>query len=193
VLEGDRDGGSYQWMELQSHQLSAGYFNPPDVAAAKHLHSWLLDRSVYFLGMSGLDIECLDVMIGFNLDYQGNRDAIVAEALLGGSPLSCFTAEPGVQAVECEPAMVISLDEECYVQARLSLETRCSSYQVRTGNYDEEPISVYFTVRRYPAPGKMLHAQTAFTEQLDTCEDLTCRLIVPQVIHPIVAAIASGR
>ena len=57
VLEGDRDSGSYQWMELQSHQLSAGYFNPPDLPSAYELHSWLLDRVVYFLGIGGLDVR----------------------------------------------------------------------------------------------------------------------------------------
>jgi len=114
VLEGDRDAGSYQWMELQSHQLSAGYFNPPDLPSAYELHSWLLDRVVYFLGIGGLDVEAIDVLFGLNLDYRGNRDAIVAEALLCDGPLSALAAEHPARAIECQPNLVMALSEDCY-------------------------------------------------------------------------------
>ena len=193
VLEGNRDSGNYSWLELQARRLSAGCFNPSDSQAAYYLHRWLLERSVYYLGISPLDVECLDVTFGFNLDYQGNRDAVVAQALLSGSPLWAITAEQDARAVECEPVIVFALDENCSLQARISLETRCSSYQIRTGNYDNEPISVYFAVRRYPRPGQTLNSPASFDRQTELCEDLAGRVIVPQVVRPIAAAIASAR
>jgi len=192
VLEGDRDNESYQWLELQSHRMTAGYFNPPSLSAAYRMHDWLLDRSVYYLGISPLDVECLDVLFGFNLDYQGNRDAIVAQALLSGSPLGGLAAEVTCRPVECEPSIVIAMDEDCHIQARLALETRCGSFQVRTGQYDDEPISVYFTVRRYPRPGSPFKLKEYFAEQCECCEDLTQRLVIPNVINPISAAIAAA-
>jgi hypothetical protein len=192
VLEGNRDSGRYRWLELHNHRLSAGYFNPPSMAEAYRLHTWLLDRSVYFLGVSGMDVECLDVMFGFNLDFQGNRDAIVGQALLGNSPLAALVNESNTKAIECEPNLVISLDDECYLQARLSLETRSSSFQVRTGQYDDEPISVYFTVRRYPQPGMIIKLKESFVRQCGFCEDLTSRIVVPQIIQPIASAIAAA-
>jgi len=191
VLEGDRDDGSYQWMEIQTHRFSAGYFNPPDVADAYKLHKWLLDRSLYYLGVSGLDVECLDVLFGFNLDFQGNRDAIVAQALLGGTPLAVLALEGPGRTVECEPTFVVALDEECYLQARLAMETRSSSYQIRTGHYDDEPISVYLTVRQYPAPGQVINIKESFARQCEIGEDLAARIVVPQVIQPIAAAISA--
>ncbi len=192
VLEGDREGGSYRWLELQSHRLTAGYFNPRDIDDAFDLHRWLLDSSIYFLGVSPLDVEALDVLFGFNMDYKGNRDAIVAGALLAGSPLDAMTSEITPRATECEPNIVLSLDEDCYLQGRLSVETRCNSYQVRTGQYDNEPISVYFTVRRYPRPGEVIELKHSYDEQLALCEDLIARAVVPNVITPIAAAIASA-
>lgn len=192
VLEADRDAGTYRWMEMQARRLSAGYFNPPDMAAACQLHRWLLDRSLYFLGMSGLDVDCMDVLMGFNMDFQGNRDAIVADAILGGSALGSLAALNASKPVECEPALVVALDEGCYLQARLSVETRSSSYQVRTGRYDDEPISVYFTVRRYPQPGRLMQLKPAFDEQAQMCEDLTERIVVPNIVQPIATAIASA-
>ena len=193
VLEGDRESGSYQWAELQAHQLSAGYFNPPSLQDAYRLHAWLLERCVYFLGVSGLDVEAMDVMFGFNLDYRGNRDQIVAEALLSGSPLASLINDPNVRAVEAEPSLVVALDEQCHLQARLSLETRSSSYQVRTGQYEEEPISIYFTIRRYPSPSEIINLSESFTRQCRACEELAARIIVPNVIQPILAAIASSQ
>jgi len=192
VLEGDRDAGSYRWLELQARRLSAGVFNPPSPAMAYQLHRWLIDRSLYFLGMSGLDVDCLDVMFGFNMDFQGNRDAIVADALYGGSAMGAIASLGSSVPVECEPSMVIALDENCYLQARLSVETRSSSYQVRTGKYDEEPISVYFTVRRYPQPGRLMQLKPAYDEQIQICEELADRMIVPNIIKPITTAIASA-
>jgi len=193
VLEGNRDSGNYSWLELQARRLSAGCFNPSSIQAAYCLHRWLLERSVYYLGISPLDVECLDVTFGFNLDYQGNRDAIVAQALLSGSPLWAITAERDARAVECEPAIVFALDEDCSLQARISLETRCSSYQIRTGNYDNEPISVYLAIRRYPRDRQQLNSPASFDKQAGLCEDLAGRIIVPQVVRPIAAAIASAR
>ena len=193
VLEGNRESGSYQWLEIQSRRLSAGYFNPPETADAYRLHRWLLESCVYFLGVSAMDVEALDVLFGFNMDYQGNRDVIVADAVLGGSAMGSVVSELPGKPVECEPNIVISLDEECYTQMRLSIETRCSSYQVRTGQYDDEPISVYLTVRMYPRPGETVDLKETFDEQRDSCEDIVGRVLIPNVVQPIAAAISAAQ
>jgi len=193
TLEGNRDSGNYRWLELTAHRFGAGFFNPPNLAEAYRLHLWLLDRSVYYLGVSGLDVECLDIMFGWNMDFQGNRDAIVGQALLGNSPLGALAAEGQAKFLECEPSMVIALDDECYLQARLSLETRSNSYQVRTGNYEEEPISVYFTVRRYPKPGNVIRLKESFTRQCEICEEMASRIVLPQIIQPISQAISASQ
>lgn len=190
VLEADRESGTYPWLELQSRRLTAGYFNPDSSEDAYRLHRWLLERSVYFLGMGGLDVEALDVLYGFNLDCRGNRDAVVSQALLAGSPLASMIAETGA-AIEFEPNIVMALDEGCYGQCRLSMETRGNSYQVRTGQYDDEPISVYFTVRQHPRPGEVMDILTTFGQLCRQGEKLIRRVIVPNVIEPISAAIAS--
>ena len=192
VLESDHDRGSYKWLELQGNRLVAGYFNPPTTADAYHLHEWLLERSVYFLGVSGIDIDCLDVMVGFNLDYTGNRDELVAKALLGGSPLGAMAAEGPAMSIEFEPSVVLAMEPECYLQARLALETHSSSYQVRTGRYENEPISVYFTVRQYPKTGKIMQLSEAIKRQSHLCEELVGKLVVPHILQPISAAIASS-
>ncbi len=192
VLEGDRETGRYLWLELRPNKLTAGYFNPPSLEEASRLHEWLIERSVYFLGISPIDVECLDVMFGFNLEYMGNRDAIVADALMSGSQISTVLAEGANKYVECQPEVVFSLDEDCYTQARLSLETRNNTIQVRSGQYENEPISVYFTVRRYPTPGKMFSPLESLREQREICEDICERTIVPNVVESIASAISTA-
>ena len=111
--------------------------------------------------------------------------------LLAGS-LGALAGETTTGSIECEPSMVIALDDDCYLQARVSLETRSSDYQVRTGRYDSEPISVYLTVRRMPTPGKIMSMGQSMTEQCEICEDICRRVVIPKIVHPIAVAIASS-
>lgn len=191
VLEGDRESGSYRWLELQPRHLTAGYFNPPRLEDGYKLHDWLLHRSVFFLGVSALDVEALDVIYGFNLDCKGNRDAVTTSALLPGSSLGAMVLDEGLTPIQFEPSVIVAVDPECSIQARLLLETRNSSYQVRTGRYEMEPISVYLTVRAYPRPEEVFNTRESFTRQCRTVEDLTERLVIPHVVQPIASAIAA--
>lgn len=193
VLEGDREAGQYQWAEIHPNRLCAGVFNPPSMTEAYALHRWILERSIYYLGLGPLDIEALDLLFGFNLDYVGNRNQIVAEALLGHAPLGAFLQDPSFKAVEFEPSMVFALDEQCARQARLAVESRCSDLQVRSNQFDDEPISVYLTVREYPQPGRMMDPLETFRQQCELCEDLTGRIVAPQIIRPIAEAIATAQ
>ena len=193
VLEGDREAGSYRWLELGSRRLSAGAFNPADVADAYRQHAWLLDRSRYFLGVSHMVVESLDLVYGFNLDYAGNRDAIVCEALLEGCRLAALLTHGEAAALNFEPSLIVALDAECCMQARLAIETRNSSYQVRTGTYDDEPISVYLTVRAYPRPGERFDVGKSISHQAVVGEDLVARVVIPSAVRPIASAIAAAQ
>ncbi len=193
VLEGDHDSGSYRWLGLEQRRLSAGAFNPPDVGAAYEQHEWVLDRSRYFLGVSHLDVESLDLVYGFNLDCIGNRDAIVHDALVGGSRLASFLNEADAVALNFEPSFVVALNDDCSLQARLAVETRNSTYQVSTGDYEEEPISIYFTIRAHPHPGRQFDLVSSMTEQARIGEDIVVRVLIPNIVHPIASAIAAAQ
>ena len=193
LLEGDRSSGAYRWVELLPNQLASGAFNPADMQDAYRQHAWLLDCSRYYLGISHLDVESLDLVYGFNLDYVGNRDAIVCEALLSGSPLAALVDGTDRVALSLEPTLVVALDSDCSQQARIAVETRNSSYQVRTGNYEDQPISVYFTIRAYPRPGQRFDVSKSLGEQSAAGEDLLDRVVIPLVVRPIASAIAAAQ
>ena len=67
--------------------------------------------------------------------------------------------------INCEPSLTVALDEECRTQFRLSVETRTSAYQVRTGDYPDEQLSVYVTARSMAASGRMPPSSHAHAAQ----------------------------
>src|SRR5258708_28072854 len=89
------------------------------------------------------------MMFGLAPFYGGNDDEVVAEALVGGTPLDNLIQIPGSRVINYEPSLMLALEENCRLQCRLSIETRTNAYQIRTGQFPETPISVYFTVRQY--------------------------------------------
>ena len=48
---------------------------------------------------------------------------------------------PAARVLHYQPTLMMALDDACQLQCRLSVETRTSAYQVRTGNFPESPIS----------------------------------------------------
>ena len=114
----------------------------------------VLDLAPPLLTISLLDCEALDVMFGFDFTYDGNHDEVVAEALGVGSALEGLLELPRARVINFEPSLTLALDESCQLQCRLAIETRTNAFQVRTGEYADDQISVYFTVRQYWGSGR---------------------------------------
>jgi hypothetical protein len=191
VLEEDRDQGSYRWVSLEGRRLSAGFVNPPSLEDADAQHERVLELAPYHLDFSPLDIEALDVLFVFDFVYAGNHDEVVAEALAVNSPLESLVQLPGSRVLNFEPAMMLSLDEHCRLQARLSIETRTNAFQVRTGQFPEAPISVYFTVRQYWGRQPFKTLAESYQNQRRICQELVDSHVVPGVIRPLAQTIAA--
>ena len=149
VLEGDKESESYRWVAIEPRRLCSGQVNPATLADAYRQHEMMLDLAPHLLTISLLDCEALDIMFGFDFTFEGNHDEVVAEALGVGSGLEGMFEVPGARVIDYEPSITIALQPDCRVQARLSIETRTSAAHVRMGEFPEDQISVYFTVRRY--------------------------------------------
>ena len=192
VLEEDKEPGHYRWISIESRRVCSGYVNPPSVEVAVQQHKLVLELIPYMLSVSPLDCEALDFMFGFDYSYRGNHDALVAEALGVSSAFDGLVDVPGAQVINFEPAMTISLDESCRLQARLMIETRTNAYHVRRGEYPEEQISVYFTVRKYGS----LEPGSTYEETLETLRGHSERLmeqsVVNQVLKPLAQAISAN-
>jgi hypothetical protein len=189
VLEEDKDSGSYRWVTLEPRRLCSGFVNPPNAedADAQHLH--VLDLAPYHLNINSLDCEALDVLYAFDFVFNGNHDEVVSEALGLSSTLESLLNVPHAKVINYEPSVMLALDEQLRLQCRLSVETRTNAYQVRTGQYNDEPISVYFTVRQYWGGVAGRSFIESYKKQREVCQDLVDNHIVPAVIRPLAQAI----
>lgn len=191
VLEEDREQGSYRWVTLESRRICTGYVNPPELEAADSQHERVLELAPYHLNFSPLDCEAMDVLFAFDFLYTGNHDEVVAEALGVNTTLESLLQLPGSRVINYEPSLMLSLDESCRLQCRLVVETRTNAYQVRTGQFQEAPISVYFTVRQYWGRQPFKNYGESYRNQRRICQELVDSHIIPAVVRPLAETIAA--
>ena len=191
VLEGDKDEPSYRWLAIEPRRLCSGHVNPDTLQDAYRQHEMVLDLAPHLLTISLLDCEALDVMFGFDFTYEGNHDEVVAEALGVGHGLEGLFDVAGARVINYEPSLTLALDDTCRLQSRLSVETRTNAYQVRTGDFPDDQISVYFTVRQYWGSGPETTFLDAFRRQREIGEEAIQRIVIPRVVRPLAQAIAS--
>lgn len=190
VLEEEKDGGQYRWVSIDSRRLCSGQVNPESIDSALEQHRLVLDVAPYMLSVSTLDCEALDLLVGFDFTYRGNHNQLVAEALGVNPSLDRLHDLPGASVVNYEPSVTLALDADCRVQCRISIETRTNAYQIRTGDYPEEQLSVYVTARQYGS----LPSSRSYVEMLEElsglCQNVIQNYLIESVLHPLARTIA---
>src|SRR5262249_56437271 len=161
------------------------------VECADAYHERILEVSPHHVGFETLDCEAMDVLFAFGFRFSGNHDEVVAEALWLNTTLENRLQLPGSRVINYEPSLMLSLDEACRVQCRLSIETRTNAYQVRTGQFQESPISVYFTVRQYWGRQPYKTFGESYKHQRKVLQELVDSHIIPAVVRPLAATIAA--
>ena len=190
VLEEDKDQGRYRWAAVEAKRLCSGQVNPSSVDDALDQHRLVLDLAPAFLSVSPLECEALDVLFGFDFAYRGNHNSLLAEALGVGPAMERLGDAPGARVINYEPSLTIAIDEDCRIQVRISTETRTNAFQVRTGDFTEEQLSVYVTARQYGS----LDPDTSYVEAMDRLAQLarevvdTC--VVEQILRPLARTIS---
>ncbi len=190
-LEEDRGNESYRWVSVEQKRISSGHVNPASVEESLKLHTMLLEHAPHLLGISPVEIDYLDVLFGFDLGFSGNHDEIIADSLFADSPLTCLTEEKDAKPVDFQPTVTVALSDDCRLQARIDVVTRTNSYQVRTGDYSDDVISVYLILRRYWGDRPRDPMEKMFVSMAERAEQLCHDHILPRVLKPISAAIAS--
>jgi len=190
VLEEEKEAGAYRWISLEAKRVNSGCVNPTSFEAAVEQHRTALELVPYELSVTPLDCESLSVMMGFDFAYRGNHNEILAEAIGIAPALEPFMRIPNARMLSNEPAIQISLDEDCRTQCRVSFETRTNAYQIRTGDFVDDQISVYLTVRRYESLGLDETYVDEFTRLAALCRDLVDEYLVASVLRPLQEAIS---
>ena len=190
VLEEDKDKGQYRWASIEPRRVCSAEVNPESLDSALDQHRFVLDLVPYHLACSPLDCEALDLLYGFDFSYRGNQNQLVAEALGVVPALEPLVELPGSTIIGHEPMLTIALDEDARLQFRLSVETRTTPQQIRTGDFPEEQISVYVTARQHGG----LEADASFGDTLDRlgqiCSEMIDNHVVENVLNPLARTIA---
>ena len=190
VLEEDKGQGHYRWATVDQRRICSGFVNPPTLEEAIDQHRLVLDLAPYMLSVSTLDCEALDLLFGFDFTYRGNHNGLVADALGISAPLENMAEQMGGQVINYEPSLTLALDEDCRVQCRMNIETRTNAFQVRTGEFPEEQLSVYVTARQYGS----LDPDSTYIESLNrlnqTCEEMIESHVMDNVLRPLAREIA---
>ncbi len=190
VLEEEKDRGHYRWATVENRRICSGQVNPATVDSAMEQHKLILELAPFMLSASPLDCEALDLLYGFDFTYRGNHNQLVAEALGLSPALERVIDMPGTSVINYEPSITLALDEECRTQVRVSMETRTNAFQVRTGEYTEDQLSVYVTARQYGS----LDADTTFVQSLEnlaqTCQQVVDNYVIDQILKPLARTIA---
>lgn len=138
-----------RWAAVRPTSVRSGVVNPESPTEAESLHRHLLETVPYFLSVSPLDIESLELLFGFDLECGGNHDSVIHDALLAGSPLARLLEMSSATPVECQPMLAVSLGEGTGLEAQVEVKSRSTADHPRESMIDSgEPISVYLTVRR---------------------------------------------
>ena len=194
VLEQEDGDRRLRWVSLESDRIVAGCADPDDLQQAYSLHNQVLELIPYMLGVSPLDTDAMDITYTMDFDYQGNHDEVIAEALLNSSSFGTLYELAHAKAVSCCPSMVIALSDDCRLQARVAVESRSNIFDVRNEKYKtDDPISLYFAVRRYPKPAPGFNTLAAYQEQCQIAEHLMFEKIIPNFAQPLNSAIAQRR
>lgn len=191
VLEEDKEIGSYRSMALEPRRVASGYFNPPSLDDCHSQNELMLDLAQPLLSCSPLDCEAIDVMFGFDFAFKGNHDEVVGEVFATGGRFESLIGLPDSRLVNYEPTLTLALDEQCRLQCRLSVMTRTNSYQVRTGQFSEDAISVFFTVRQYWGIGTAMTFMESYRKQFEIAQQLVESHIVRNVVVPLSEAISA--
>jgi hypothetical protein len=190
VLEEDKDRSQYRWTAVENRRLCSGQVNPADVEEALAQHRLILELAPFMLSVSPLDCEALDLLFGFDFSYRGNHNQLVSEALGLNPAFDKLLEIPGAGVINYEPSVTLSLSEDCRVQVRVGVETRTNAYQIRTGEYAEEQLSVYVTARQYGS----LDPSTTYVQAVDRlaqiCADVVDHYVADHVLQPLQRTIA---
>jgi len=190
--EEDLESGPRRWLRLDESAIRLGFHNPSLTEDAERLGQVVLEMAPYHLTLGELDYDHLEVVYGFDLDYRGNHDQLVSDTLLGEGPLAGILNHPDVRhTIDTQPFLGVSISDSCDTQAYIEIKSRTSTYEVRTRQYDVQPLSVLLTLRRYWGFAESNSLLDAHRELTAHAEEWATDRVVPMLVNPLAQAIAS--
>lgn len=190
IDEEDGGEGGRRVVKLDSHALKFAIFDADGKPAVTTFAARVLSAAPAQLSLSELDFDYMEIAFLFDLEFRGNHDDLIGDTFFADHPLSRVLSVGGARLIECQPIIGVALSEDCNMQAFLELRGRTTTAEFRTGEFEPAPLTVGLIVRRYDTP-RMSELTAAHAEMLSMAESLATERVVPLVVQPLAAAIAS--
>ncbi len=199
ALESDSTERDWQWVALRQTSLRSGHVNPATLADAYTFHTALLEVAPYFLSISPLDIDMLEVVFGFDFDVEPlataghagvhrsisaqhafERDAIVFDALYADTPLAQLFDRDAERVLDAQPSLTLALGD-----LQVSFEVRTKPRLLIAGERGGDPISVFLTVRKFGPLSSLDDLKSTFAHLVENAETLAEQRVIPHLVMPL--------
>jgi len=192
ALESDPSAEQNRWVAIRNNNIRSGAVNPESLAEAYSLHAHVLEVAPYFLSVSPLDVDFLEVLYGFDIQTERNQDEVVYEALIANSPFAKLLDLPDARVSDCQPLFGLTVrepDGEGEIEVNFEVKTRAQ----QRGGRPDEPVSVYLTLRKFGPVGEVRQLPEVLTHLTRLGEELAESRVVPNMVVPIRDAAGPGR
>jgi hypothetical protein len=199
ALESDAEAQPQRWVAVRGNAVRSGVVNAAELEEGYELHRHVLELVPFYMGVSPLDIDFLEVLYGFDLRSDRNHDEIVGEALIANSPMAQLVDLAGAQIVDVQPSVGVVLREgmgDDYagsgnkgVEVCYEVKTRPEARQLAR----EEPISVYLTLRHYGPLTDIRVLPDVLARLARLGEELIHTRVLPALVQPIRDSMGLGR
>jgi len=190
ALESAPNATPHRWIAIRNSSVRSGVVNPSSAEEMYSIHRTSMEISPYFLSISPLDIEYIELLYGFDLTARGNHDAIAANALLAGSPMAALLDTDAINVLDCQPTMGMKLVDDDGVEVHFEVKTR--SKGKKTNDASPEPISVYLTLRKHDPVTNLEDLTPQLNELIERGQNLVDEYALPNLLMPLREEIASG-
>lgn len=192
VLEDGEGAATRRWIRLQDRSLRFGQYSPADAAEYARFADLILEQAPHHLTLTEMDIDHLETNFSFDLEYRGNHDALVADTFFSEHLLNTFLEGEEVRhTIDCQPYFGISLSPQCDVQAAVEVKSRTTTFEVRTGEYEPQTLSVLLTVRKYWGFSEPRTLVEEHRDLLAIATELATQKVVPAFVAPLAQAISN--
>lgn len=188
ALESEEVRGSYAWVAMRQTTLRSGWVNPERPEQAYRLHRLLLELAPYFLSVSPIEIDHLELVFGFDFEVDRDRDEIIFEALLADSPLAEMIDRSRETVIDAQPCIGISIEDDPRIRSFFEIKSR----PTQPGGPDsKDPISVYLTTRAVGPLKTLDELPSVFGALAGHAERICEERLIPSILVPIRRAILS--
>lgn len=190
ALESAANATPHRWIAIRNASVRAGVVNPATTDDMYSIHRTSFEISPYFLSISPLDIEYIELLYGFDLAATGNHNQITANALFAGSPMAALFEAQGVNILDCQPSMGMKLIDQEGIEVHFEVKTRSKGKNPAEPNI--EPISVYLTLRKFDPVTNLEELTPRLDELIEQGQILVDEYALPNLLMPLRDEIASG-